>query len=198
MKRPSRWLLAALFAGITFVGCQAPPTDDKFGAVENFQLTERNGHPVKRDDLTGKVWIAAFFFSRCTGPCTQISGAMARLQKELAQYPNVLLVSFSVDPEHDTSAVLRRYADKFGADPARWLFLTGDQATIYRLSHDCFKMAVQQNQGTERTPGNEVMHGTRLVLVDKQGQVRGWYDPTDEEKLAELRKKVAYLVREKP
>jgi cytochrome oxidase Cu insertion factor (SCO1/SenC/PrrC family) len=194
MKRLPRWLFLLLL--VCPAGCRAPSTEDHYAAVEDFQLTERNGHVVNRDDLLGNVWIAAFFFSRCAGPCTQISGTMARLQSELAQYANVRLVSFTVDPGNDSPEVLKKYADKFGAQPGRWLFLTGDEAKIHHLSEHSFFMAAQQNQGKERTPGNEVMHGTRLGLVDKKGQVRGFYDPKDEEDLARLRKKVAFLVRE--
>ncbi len=196
MRRSLLALLPALLLGLS--GCQTPPTDDRFNFVEDFTLTECHGQAVTRADLAGKVWVAAFFFTRCAGPCARISAAMSRLQGELAAYPDVRLVSFTVDPEHDTPAVLRNYADKFGAQPGRWLFLTGDEKTIYRLSRDCFAMAVEQNQGAQRMPGNEIMHGTRLALVDKRGQVRGWYDPTEEDKLAELRKKAAYLAREKP
>jgi protein SCO1 len=179
-------------------GCQGTTIDDQFGPVEAFQLTERSGRSLGRQDLDGKVWIAGFFFTRCAGPCTRISGAMARLQSELASYNDLRLVSFSVDPDHDTPEVLQKYAERFQADPNRWLFLTGDQATIYRLVRECFKTAVEQNQGTARTPGNEVMHGTRLVLVDRKHQMRGYYDVTEEDSLAQLRKKVAALIREKP
>ncbi len=77
-------------------------------------------------DLLGKVWIASFVFTRCTAGCPQISTTMKRLQGDLSGYPDVRLVTFTVDPEHDDPGELSRYADAYGADPERWLFLTGE------------------------------------------------------------------------
>jgi len=186
-----------LVAALVTSGCRGESTDDRFAHVDDFRLTDRSGRQVSRDDLKGQVWIAAFFFTRCPGPCTKISGAMARMQHELAQYQNVRLVSFSVDPQYDSPEVLQKYGERFQADPARWYFLTGDRATIWDLSRKCFHMAVEENKDTARQAGDDVMHGTRLALVDKHGQVRGYYDVSEEARLAELRKKVAALVREK-
>src|SRR5262245_31476896 len=143
-------LVAAL---LTLTGCASwapPPADDDLGEVADFALTERGGETVHRADLLGKVWVAAFGFTRCTGPCPQVSGTMARLQAELAGQPEVRLVSFSVDPDHDTPEVLRGYAQRFGADPQRWLFLTGPRDDLYRLIQESFHLAVQQSEGEAR------------------------------------------------
>src|SRR5713101_367446 len=101
--------------------------DDDLGPVGDFSLTERSGQTVSRADLRGKVWVASFLFTRCCTGCPQITATLAQLQKELQGQPDVILVSFSVDPEHDTPKVLKDYAKEWGADPKRWLFLTGKQ-----------------------------------------------------------------------
>src|SRR5262249_17887451 len=164
---PIRVLCLFLLLGICLSGCQfTPPEDDHFGTVADFQFTERGGKQVGRDDLKGKVWVAAFIFTRCAGPCTQICGALARLQHELQAEPDLRLVCFSVDPEHDTPEVLVKHAAKYRADPERWLFLTGEQEKIYTLSQKSFMLGVKQNEGSARTPGNEVMHDPRMWLVD--------------------------------
>jgi protein SCO1/2/putative membrane protein len=147
---------------------------DDLGAVQDFSLTERSGRTVTRQDLLGKVWVASFIFTRCGSSCPQISATMERLQQQTAGRRDVLLVSFTVDPDHDTPEVLRRYADSFHADPDRWLFLTGDRPTIYGLIQSSFHLAVYQNEGEERQAGNEVTHSSRLALVDQQGRIR-WY-----------------------
>jgi cytochrome oxidase Cu insertion factor (SCO1/SenC/PrrC family) len=189
-------ILAGLWlCGAALAGCQAP--EPPLGRVDDFQLMERSGQSVSRDDLEGKVWVAAFFFTRCAGPCTQISGAMAQLQQHVASQSDVRLVSFTVDPEHDTAEVLAAYAKKFSADPERWLFLTGDREKMYALIQNSFKLGVAKAEGTARTPGNEVLHSTRLVVVDRHGNIRGYFDGTDEKSLSELRKKVGALLREK-
>ncbi len=179
--------------------------DDGYGTVADFALTERSGRTITRGDLAGKVWVAAFFFTCCAGPCPQISGTMAELHQTFANEPDVRLVSFTVDPERDTPQVLNQYADRYGADAERWLFLTGEQRSLYQLIEKSFFQAVRQNEGKDRTPGNEVTHSTRLVLVDRRGRMRGFYDGrrVDEQgaavtDLPRLKEKIAALLREKP
>lgn len=169
--------LGALLVLAAVAGCSSPsvPLDD-LGPVADFRLTERSGRTVTRADLEGQVWVAAFVFTRCKGHCLQLSATMARLQKDFANQPDVRLVSFSVDPEADTPEVLREYADRFGADPERWLFLTGKEDEVYHLIQKSFHLPVEQNQGAARTPGNEVLHSPRLVLVDQRGHIRGYFD----------------------
>jgi cytochrome oxidase Cu insertion factor (SCO1/SenC/PrrC family) len=201
-------LLAALaalgFAGLSALKTTDPPPDD-FGPVGDFSLTERGGRTVTPADLAGKVWVASFVFTRCTGPCPQITATVARAQDAFRDEPDVRLVTFTVDPEHDNPDELKRYAEHFGADPERWLFLTGSEAELYRLMEKGFKVGVQRNKGDEARPGAEVTHSTKLVLVDCRGHVRGYFDgrqvddlgqPVDE--LPKLRKAVAALLREKP
>lgn len=182
-----------------------PPPDDDLGPVQDFALTERGGTTVTRADLLGKVWVAGFAFTRCKSSCPQISSTLARLQHELAASPDVRLVLFDVDPDHDTPAVLRRYADTYQADPERWLFLTGDREQVYGLIHDSFHVAVQQAEGPERRPGNEVIHSSRLAVVDRRGHVRGTFDgrqlddeghPVDD--VPRLLERVRALLRERP
>jgi protein SCO1 len=179
-------------------GCQVPAQLEDFGPVPDFSLTERSGRSVSKADLHGKVWIAACVFTRCTGSCPKITGVMARLHHELRDQPEVIFVSISVDPEHDTPEVLRDYADHQGADGQRWLFLTGPQDRVYELIQKGLLLTVMQRQGDERTPGNEVDHSPRLTLVDRRGHKRGTFDATDPLKVEELLKKLPALLQEKP
>jgi cytochrome oxidase Cu insertion factor (SCO1/SenC/PrrC family) len=125
-------------------------------------------------------------------------GVLARLQHELADQKDVVLVSFSVDPKRDSPEVLQQYAGRYGADADRWLFLTGDQDKVYSLIKDGFKLGLAQQTGPDVKSGSEVLHSSRLAVVDRQGQIRGSYDALDEGKRAELKQKVAALLREKP
>jgi cytochrome oxidase Cu insertion factor (SCO1/SenC/PrrC family) len=197
-------LAAAGFAGLAALRPSAPPPDD-FGPVGDFSLTERGGRTVTPADLAGKVWIASFVFTRCTGGCPQVTGTVARLQDAFRDQPDVRLVTFTVDPERDDPDELKKYADHFGADAERWLFLTGPEEQLYRLIEKGFKIPVQRNRGDDVKPGQEVMHGFKLVLVDRRGHHRGWFEgrqvddqgqPVDE--VPKLRQAVAALLREKP
>jgi cytochrome oxidase Cu insertion factor (SCO1/SenC/PrrC family) len=197
-------LVAACAAAYVFSIPRPRAEDNDFGQVGDFALTERSGRVVQRTDLEGKVWVACFVFTCCSGPCPQISGTMAELHQEMASEKDVRLVTFTVDPDRDTPPVLRQYAERYGADSERWLFLTGNRQTLYPLIEKSFLLAVHQNEGAARMPGNEVTHSTRLVLVDRRGHIRGYYDGRrfDEQgnpvnDLPRLKKNLAELLREK-
>jgi protein SCO1/2/putative membrane protein len=140
-----------------------------------FQLVERSGRPVTADDLVDRVVIASFIFTRCPLSCPRISGVMKSLQRRLAG-TEVLLVSFSVDPEHDTPAVLSEYARRFEASPDRWWFLTGSKATIYTLIRDRFLLSLMETPSPDAAMGVEaIAHSDRLALVDR-GRIVGLFE----------------------
>jgi protein SCO1/2 len=145
--------------------------------VPDFDLVERSERPLRAADLRGKIWVADFMFTYCAGPCPIMSSRMAQLQREIADLKDVVLVSFSVDPERDTPAVLREYAERYGADPARWLFATGDKRTIDMLAVEGFKVGSVENP---------IYHSTRFILVDREGRIRGYYDSEEPEAVPRL------------
>jgi cytochrome oxidase Cu insertion factor (SCO1/SenC/PrrC family) len=164
-----------------------------YGTVPSFQLTNQNGQPFGSAQLAGKIWIADFVYTTCPGPCPMISSRMSELQKPLEK-TDVHLVSFSVDPEKDTPEVLRGYAEKLQAEPERWDFLTGPKSAIYQLSHDGFKLAVSDGSDVQGIP----VHSTRMVLVDRHGQIRGYYNATEPEAVTKLLADTNHLLREQP
>jgi protein SCO1/2 len=168
-------------------------TVSSYGTVPSFQLVNQNGQPFGSPQLAGKIWIADFIYTTCPGPCPMISSRMSELQKPLEE-TNVHLVSFSVDPEKDTPQVLRGYAAKLQADPKRWDFLTGPKSAIYKLSHDGFKLAVSDGSNEQGIP----VHSTRMVLVDRRGKIRGYYDATEADAITKLLADTNHLLREQP
>jgi protein SCO1 len=150
--------------------------------VGHFALTERSGRTISERDLQGSVWVASFVFTRCTGPCPQVTATVARLQAELKDVPGVKFVTFTVDPTRDDTTKLIEYAKYFNADPERWLFLTGDEATIHKLMREQFKQAIERKSGEDVKPGDEFGHSTRLLLVDRDGIIRAIFDgmPNDQ------------------
>jgi len=168
-------------------------TVSAYGTVPPFQLVNQSGQPFGSAQLAGKIWIADFIYTTCPGPCPMISSRMSDLQKPLEK-SDVHLVSFSVDPEKDTPRVLRGYAEKLQADPARWDFLTGPKSAIYKLSHDGFKLAVSDGMDEQGIP----VHSTRIVLVDRHGQIRGYYDATEADAVTKLLADTNHLLREQP
>ena len=187
-----------------------PPTisEEAPQIVPAFTLTERNGQSVSNTDLLGKVWVASFVFTRCTGPCPSVTATMAKLQSELdlAHHPNLRLVTFTVDPTRDRPEELKKYAEHFRSDAEKWLFLTGTEPELHTLLHDGFKIAAARSQNPHPPAGQEFDHSTFLVLVDQSGTIRGYFDgyqgPHDEtgekyrESVNRLKTQVAKLLRE--
>ena len=122
-----------------------------------------------------------------------ISSRMSELQKPLEK-TDVHLVSVSVDPDKDTPEVLRGYAERLHAQPGRWDFLTGSKAAIYNLSRDGFKLAVDDGSAEEGVP----VHSTRIVLVDRRGTIRGYYDALAPDAVTKLLADTNHLLREQP
>ena len=152
-----------------------------FGKVPDFALIQANGKPFTNADLRGKVWIADFIFTHCSGVCPLMSAKMSALTHEFEKNPGMRFVSFSVDPEHDTPEILAKYAERFKAPPDRWFFLTGDKEQIFKLSIQHFHLGVEDISPEEREALDQsVRHSAKVVLVDRQGQIRGYYD-TDEQ-----------------
>ena len=155
--------------------------------IQDFELTERSGETITKEDLLGKPWVVNFIFTRCAGPCLQLTGEMARLQELLKEHDlDARLVTITVDPDYDSPEVLRKYAEGFGADPQQWLFLTGDKDKTYELIRDSFKMPVKEMTGEDRKPGWEVLHTTNILLVDAQGKVLGKYNGVDQAQVSKL------------
>jgi protein SCO1/2/putative membrane protein len=184
-------VLASALAASLFVGSQVQPQraaqdlGDQAQDLGPFQLVERSGQAKSQRDLADRVCIFSFIFTRCQLSCPRISSLMKSLQSKL-EGSSVLLVSLSVDPEHDSPAVLKDYASRFGAEPDRWWFLTGPRAEIYRLIRERFKLSVMENPGQlPEGKGETILHSDRLALVD-HGRLVGLYDSTDASALEAL------------
>jgi cytochrome oxidase Cu insertion factor (SCO1/SenC/PrrC family) len=168
-------------------------TVSSYGRVPAFELTNQDGQPFGSTQLLGKIWIADFIYTTCPGPCPMISSRMSELQKPLEK-TDVHLVSFTVDSVRDTPQVLRGYADKVQAEPGRWDFLTGPQSTIYNLSRNGFKLAISDGSEENGLP----VHSTRLILVDRRGEIRGYYDAAEADGMTKLLADTNHLLREQP
>lgn len=175
----------------------APPALPVYGKIPDFQLTERSGETVSAQSLIGKIWIADFIFTRCAGICPMMSSHMKRIQEKIKDQDDIRLVSFSVDPEYDTPEVLKKYAERFEADPGKWLFLTGDKNQIHALSQQHFRLAVADVPEAERqAPEQTVDHSSKFVLVDEAGQIRGYYNSEELNFLDVMMPDVLRLIKE--
>lgn len=182
MMRTVLLTLAVLLAA----GCAREKPLPVLGQIPQFELLDQQGHKFDRSALDGHVWVADFIYTNCEGPCPRMSSRMHGIQK--ATDSAVKLVSFTVDPQRDTSQALAEYGRKFAADDKRWSFLTGDTATLDMLDHDAFKLG---------NLGAGMDHSTRFVLVDQKGRVRGYYGLAEGDPVARVAKDAARLEAEK-
>jgi protein SCO1 len=187
------WLKLAPRPGLT--GWDAKPLEglQRYGSVPQFSLVERSGKAITLADLRGSIWIADFIYTTCQDTCPMQTAEMAQLQKEWKDREGLKLVSFSVDPEKDTTAVLSRYADRYKADGQRWLFLTGAKEEISRLVQAGFRLSAVALPG-DGNVGSVIMHSPRFVLIDKQAEIRGYYDSRDPQALQRLNADVETLI----
>lgn len=162
-----------------------------YSQIPAFTLTAEDGAEFRSADrLAGKIWVADFIFTTCTGPCPRMSRQMKQVHDKLAETgaaDEVRLISFTVDPGNDTPSALAAYARRYGADAARWSFLTGDIATLHALKSDAFKLG-----NVDGSTG----HSTRFVLIDRRGRVRKFYGTLDASPITELLADIAALRKE--
>jgi protein SCO1/2 len=180
--RPLVWIavLTALAAWplIWSVRTPVPAAPPVLGALPPFELTDETGRPFGSKDLGGRVWVASFIFTRCQTVCPRITARMTRIQdRSRSLEPALHLVSFSVDPEHDTPDRLAEYARAHRASPRMWTFLTGPTEAVRRTVEEGLRVSVGKDPGDPSPAG--ISHGTHLVLVDGAGRMRGYYDPEE-------------------
>lgn len=151
-------------------------------ALDDATLTDSHGKPFELESLKGDVWLASFFFTSCPGPCAQMNRAIAGLQRE---YPNkdLKFVSITCDPANDTPKRLAEYAKSFGAEPKRWFFLTAPFETVKHVGQDMFKVHVGPQ-----------MHTERVMLVDRDMNVRGMYLLNEPAQVITLHRKLKSLL----
>ena len=169
-------------------GCVTVSAPERLLEVPEFSLMDQDGQPVGRADLAGEVWLAAFIFTSCPGPCPMISAHMREIQDHYRDVPaaaDLRLLSFTVDPATDQPGVLRAYGERFGADFGRWRLLTGEPVAVEALIVGGFKQALQRLPPPEGAPAGQpvnILHAERLMLVDRAGWMRGLPDPYEPDK----------------
>ena len=160
------------------------------GEIPSFRFTTQEGKVLGKEDLLGKVWVADFVFTRCTGPCPVMTSRMAELAKGLAKAKDVRLVSISVDPEHDTPAVLSEYAGRMLADPSKWIFLTGPKQEIDDFARKgMFQVLAYDGKGVPT-------HSTRFLVIDREGKIRKTRNLDEPELVQKLFMDIGDLLRE--
>jgi protein SCO1/2 len=174
-------------------GCHRDAPDlPKLGAVAPFELTDQRGQSFSSVRLRSTAWVGAFFFTRCPTVCPRITARMHALQAwGNSQHLDFKLLSISIDPDFDTPEVLAEYAKQHGVDPSRWTLLTGSAERIKELSEGTFRLAMSGRPNPEADHYG-MIHAGHLVLIDREGLLRGYYRSSDD---AEMRRLERDLLR---
>lgn len=167
--------------GLPVLGQQAG--QDGPTTIPDFRLVNQYGDTISQQDLEGKVYVADFFFATCPTICPKMTRQLLRVHEVYREQPDVVLLSHTIDPEHDSVAVLREYAERHGvARGSGWHFLTGSQDRIYELAEDYYMVAASEDS---TAPGGYA-HSGAFILIDRQDRIRGYYNGTDPEDVDRL------------
>jgi cytochrome oxidase Cu insertion factor (SCO1/SenC/PrrC family) len=150
--------------------------------LSDFSLKDHTGRAVSLADFRGKVWIANFIFTRCSGVCLVTNESMTVLDKELKDRQEIQLVSFTMDPEYDNPEVLAEFAKARSTRSPRWFFLTGPKEEIHRLTRENFHLTVKDSPN----PQEPIIHSDLFALIDAKGQIRGYYSGVTPDKVEAL------------
>jgi protein SCO1/2 len=178
------FLMAVIALFVIYMANQSRSDIPVLGKVPPFSFTEQSGQSFGTEEMKGKINIVNFFFTTCKGPCPIMNARVAELYKKYVTSNEVQFVSLSVDPARDSLKVLQAYAKSYGVNDNRWLFLRAPIEEVHRVSEEGFML------------GGELptIHSTKLILVDKDLNIRGYYDSFNDEQLRLLTTHVRSLL----
>ena len=166
--------------------------DSVYHLIPNLKFQTQNGDSLMLDSLHGNIYVANFFFATCPGICPKLSNSLERVQEAFVRDNNFKIVSFTVDPAKDTLAALRKYADLHNAVPGKWWFLRGSKDDVFEVARKGFKVTAKDDEDG----GPEAfIHSEKLVLVDQDGNIRGYYSGVDSNRVNKLMGDIVLLLR---
>lgn len=168
---------------------QLPVLGPELHRIDDFRLTDQNGKTADLATWENRIVIAHVFFTRCPNVCPKMIYQLKRAQA-YADVPNLLIASFTVDPERDSSRRLQQYAAQWRMKN-NWQLLTGDKKQLYRLARKSLLLTATDGDGGP----NDFIHSELLVLIDTRKQIRGFYEGTDEASVNRMIKDIRKLAR---
>lgn len=165
--------------------------------IGDFTFLNQDSLEVSSKDFEGKIWVAEYFFTTCGSICPIMNEQMKRVQTAFKNDPSLVILSFTVTPEIDTVAQMKKHADYLGAELPQWQLLTGKKSELYRLARRSFfllKPAEAQNLGDA---GNDFIHTNNFVLVDQKRRIRGYYDGTSKKEVNQMMNDIERLKKSK-
>lgn len=153
-----------------------------YHTVSDFSLINQNGEVITQDHYKGKIYVADFFFTRCGTICPIMTDNMVKIQEEFIDNDDIMFLSLSVTPEIDSISVLKEYATSKGVIEAKWNVTTGNKKHIYNLARQSYFAVVEKGDGDLQ----DFIHTPNFILIDKEKQIRGIYDGTNDEDIKRI------------
>jgi protein SCO1/2 len=160
--------------------------------IADFKLINQNGEIITQENYKGKIYVADFFFTRCTTICPVMTSNMKEVQDAFLDNDKVMFLSHSVTPEMDSVPILRAYADIKGVIDGKWNITTGDKKHIYALARKSYFAVLDEGDGGLQ----DFVHTENFTLIDPKGQIRGTYDGTDKAEIQRLIADIRILLKE--
>jgi protein SCO1/2 len=160
--------------------------------IADFKLKNQNGETITQKNYENKIYIADFFFTRCTNICIAMAYNMNELQEYYKNDDDIMFLSHSVTPVMDSVPVLRKYADEKGVIDGKWNVTTGPKKHIYELARKSYMAVIEEGDGGE----DDFIHTEQFILVDKERRIRGFYDGTDKKDIEKLKEDMILLKEE--
>jgi protein SCO1 len=163
-----------------------------YHVIPDYSLIDQDGKPFKGRSLKGNIYVADFFFTSCPSTCPKMTNQLKRVQEAYVSNDEIKIVSYTVDPGHDSVTVLNDFARRNGAIPGKWFFVTGQKDSIYNLAQTGYYISA----GEEKTSSEAFLHSTKLMLIDKEGRIRGYYDGIQQGEVDRLITEIKVLLHE--
>ncbi len=163
--------------------------------VEPFSFINQFGDTITEKNVEGKIKIVEYFFTTCQGICPKMNDNMAKVYQHFRGDNDIVILSHTVDPETDTVEQMKRYSEKFDADPKQWQFLTGSKHDLYTAAINSYLITVVEDTTKKILP--DFIHSEFFILVDKNNRVRGSYDGTKMDEVNQLIKDIKSLKEER-
>ena len=189
IHKKNRFIIYIIVGIVIASSCRTAKQDPLpvLGRIPEFIMTDSRGASFGYNDLQGKIWVADFIFTTCSGPCPIMSSEMEKVHQEFIEDESIRTVSYTVNPDYDTPEVLSEYAERYNANTDQWHFLTASYDDIQSIIVNGFKMGDIKEI---------VFHSTRFALVDKEMNIRGYYVGTELEDVGKLKKDIHRLKKE--
>ncbi|NDK55324.1 SCO family protein [Pontibacter fetidus] len=165
--------------------------DTVYHQIPDFSFVDQDSQLVTQETVAGKVYVTDFFFTTCPSICPKMKSQMLRVYEAYKDNPNVVLLSHTIDPKHDTVAVLKEYAERLNVETDKWHFVTGDRDSIYDMAMQYF-VGAQEDKGVE----GGFSHSGHFMLIDQNRHIRGKYEGTEQADVDRLIEDMKVLLKE--